>query len=707
MQLEKLGFRPNAKGMVSCLPLVTFLLSVLFMAMPGTAIAKSEDSPAATEFVVNINDNGEIIPVHTYTIDEMEALTSSDVVYYSSIDSMPAPNITIAKGVTLNALVDDMNDKYDANITITPTILEKIKLYATDGWASTYTNDYLYGATRYYYPELVNKWDEDNQKTGPGSDANPVEVQPIFATYSHQARFLTDLDPSQMLGPTDEGSTTFRFCFGQTEDEITGNKITNNRFGRWVNRMDIVLQQAEAPEIALDPNTKLGEDVVLTFEDNQTWREAISIVRVDDIDLAQDKYTVEAGKIIIDSSVFTKAKDYTIYVKASNYKATTVTQTMNQAPVQPLTPPELTADSIDNIVGNPVEITFTDNAAWRGTITEVKVGGTVLGSDKYTKAEGKITINAGVFGAAGDYTIVIKATGYEDVSVTQQIKEVVVEPSAPPVLIADSTDNTVGNAIDITFTDNAAWRRAITGVIVNGNTLQSDKYTVVGGKFTIDAGIFGAAGTYTIVIKAQGYKDVILVQQVKEIELITPPTLTADVTDNNVGHAIVITFTDDPVWRGAINEVTVDGASISGKYQVSNGKITINAGVFGSVKDYEIVVKASDYEDAIVTQNMVDPFQDWPASPTEPVPGGKTWTIRFSQPVSPTQSLKEHIYVTDAAGKRVDVTCEIEGHKSIKVVAPKEGYRSGASYTLWVKGSLQSATGKQLKQPVKLQFKIG
>lgn len=434
MQLMGLGFKLRVKNVFNCLAIFLLLFSLMWAAAPGTAVANTGAGSPAKSLVVNINDSGEIIPVHTYTIDEMTALTSGQVVYYSSIDSMPAPVVTIARGVTLNALVADINAKYSAGVTITPGTFKGIKLYATDSWSAIYTYDYLYGATRYYYPELVNKWDSDNQVTGPGSSANPVEVEPMLAVYSYQSRFLTDLNPGQMLDPADAGSNIFRFCFGQTASDIANSTITNSRFGKWVNRLDILL------------------------------------------------------------------------------------------PDRP----------------------------------------------------------------------------------------------AAPALTADSTDNNVGHAIEITFTDDAAWRNAITGITVNGGALQSGRYTVAGSKITIDADVFGAAGAYTIVIKAQGYKD------------------------------------------------------------------------------------------ATAVQKMVNLFQDWPAASTEPVPGGKTWTIRFSQPVSTTPSLHEHIYVTDASGKRLDVTCEIatEDQKSIKVVAPNEGYRSGESCTLWVKGSLRSATGKQLKQPVKMQFKI-
>jgi len=88
-----------------------------------------------------------------------------------------------------------------------------------------------------------------------------------------------------------------------------------------------------------------------------------------------------------------------------------------------LTPPTLTTDSTDNIVGQAVQITFTDDEAWRNAISEIKVDNTVLQSSQYIKETGKITIAAGVFTEAKDYTITIKATGYTDATVTQTINE--------------------------------------------------------------------------------------------------------------------------------------------------------------------------------------------------------------------------------------------------------------------------------------------
>lgn len=98
------------------------------------------------------------------------------------------------------------------------------------------------------------------------------------------------------------------------------------------------------------------------------------------------------------------------------------------------------------------------------------------------------------------------------------------------------------------------------------------------------------------------------ISKIARIELksagpVEPPALTADTDGNKVGQAIDITFTDDAGWRSAITGVSVDGADlVSGKYTVSDGKITIAADVFTEAKDYTVVVKATGYEDASVVQ---------------------------------------------------------------------------------------------------------
>lgn len=80
--------------------------------------------------------------------------------------------------------------------------------------------------------------------------------------------------------------------------------------------------------------------------------------------------------------------------------------------------------------------------------------------------------------------------------------------AASPVLTADSKKVT-GKSINLTFTDDEAWRNAITGILVNGTTIDSSKYSKSAGKIAIDGSVFKTPD-YRIVVQSTGYSDAIL-----------------------------------------------------------------------------------------------------------------------------------------------------------------------------------------------------
>ena len=88
-------------------------------------------------------------------------------------------------------------------------------------------------------------------------------------------------------------------------------------------------------------------------------------------------------------------------------------------------------------------------------------------------------------------------------------------------------------------------------------------------------------------------------------EVLTPPTLTADISGNTVGNIIELTFDSDELWCQAITDVMVDGTSIGGKYILGNGVITIDSAVFTAAGDYAIAVIANGYLDAVVNQKII------------------------------------------------------------------------------------------------------
>jgi len=98
----------------------------------------------------------------------------------------------------------------------------------------------------------------------------------------------------------------------------------------------------------------------------------------------------------------------------------TTTSSAATLAVIPNVPPVLTADSTENDTIHTIAITFTDDAAWRGAITSVKVGSTALHATDYSVTEGTIIINAGILDA-GSHSITVVATHYADASVMQSV----------------------------------------------------------------------------------------------------------------------------------------------------------------------------------------------------------------------------------------------------------------------------------------------
>ncbi|MCD1259435.1 S-layer homology domain-containing protein [Paenibacillus athensensis] len=182
--------------------------------------------------------------------------------------------------------------------------------------------------------------------------------------------------------------------------------------------------------------------------------------------------------------------------------------------------PALTADTSDNDDLHPLALTFTDDVAWRSQITAVtiKKDGSVI-SANYQMTPGALQILQPL--PAGTYTIEITSTGYKKVSVQQTVL------ITSPALIADRSQNDTKHNLDMTFTDNTAWRAAVTAVEYNGTVADSSMYELTAGKLTFFAGKL-PVGTHQIVVKATGYPDATVTQAV-----IRPSTSSPAATSNN------------------------------------------------------------------------------------------------------------------------------------------------------------------------------
>ena len=242
------------------------------------------------------------------------------------------------------------------------------------------------------------------------------------------------------------------------------------------------------------------------------------------------------------------------------------------------TPPTLTADATNNDVDNNIDITFTDDAAWRAAITAVKIGGTALtaGTDFYLSA-GNLQLKPSglnsLLTTTGSKAVTVQANGYLDASVTQQINvgaaaklSMKTQPTAPisngavlavqpEVDIQDQYGNSTTSTVDVTATvGSGTWTlgggsTTVTGV--NGTVTYS------GLTATSVAAVTGA----TIAFTSTGLTGITSGEF--NIPAKTPPTLTADATNNDVDNNIDIEFTDDATWRIAVTDVKIGGTALT------------------------------------------------------------------------------------------------------------------------------------------------
>jgi len=246
--------------------------------------------------------------------------------------------------------------------------------------------------------------------------------------------------------------------------------------------------------------------------------------------------------------------------------------------------PNLTPDTTDNTVGRAVDITYTDDAAWRAAITEVSVDGVALPADKYTISEGKITLHAGVFTEAKDFAIVVKAGGYQDATVTQTIMTETEPDTEAPAWASGSelTADVSGSSVTL------SWPAATDNVEVTGyNVYQGETLLTATPITTTSYTVTGLApGSYSFSVKAvdaAGNESAALTSDAT----IAPGTITisgvpATIT-LNIGGTQTLSVTTEPadvsVTYASSNEAvaTVDASGVITAVGPGEAAITVTA----------------------------------------------------------------------------------------------------------------------------------
>lgn len=186
-----------------------------------------------------------------FTFSELEAMAN---VYqaYTFIDSMPAVVLDSAQGVRLVNILERCG--IDINS------IDKLYFYTTDvnkGWYQSLSKSYLLDTKRYYYPNLPERWDYDEEEALPGAEDGAISVEPIIAIRDYWKRFATTPDFTQMVE-----SNGFRLVFGQTDTHTS----TAMRSAKWVREISVMLIGKPPEQVSLNQNTvntKIGSSVQL------------------------------------------------------------------------------------------------------------------------------------------------------------------------------------------------------------------------------------------------------------------------------------------------------------------------------------------------------------------------------------------------------------------------------------------------------------
>ncbi|WP_339207823.1 carbohydrate binding domain-containing protein [Paenibacillus sp. FSL K6-3182] len=319
----------------------------------------------------------------------------------------------------------------------------------------------------------------------------------------------------------------------------------------------------------------VGNAVEIRFVENEAWRTAISAIEVNGAVLAGAKYTLQPGSIVIDQSVFASDQLYTINVKSTGFADTSVNQLMLAADGNLVLNGGMTNGSANWVHwfgdGGDSKYTPKDGVAqidiyyhggmhpeWNvpvGWSTQFNQSGIKLEAGKsyelsfnaWSTVNRPIAVELGGynntesvhFNLTGDSAAVYKKSLRPNSNVDMTLKFLlgnvvngafvtpdgehtiyidnvaIREVAAPPVLVADSTENKVGQTIELTFADSPAWRAAITQLTIDGAAVQSSSYTVEAGKIKLNADLFTSVKTYLITVAAAGYGISEVQQQVK------------------------------------------------------------------------------------------------------------------------------------------------------------------------------------------------
>ncbi|NLP51079.1 S8 family serine peptidase [Bacillus sp. RO1] len=241
------------------------------------------------------------------------------------------------------------------------------------------------------------------------------------------------------------------------------------------------------------------------------------------------------------------------------------------------TPPTVSKDTLANVVGSDITLSYTDDGVWKNNIKQVKIGSDELVLNKdYRISDNEITLDSSLFTFGQKVNIVIISEGYLDVVVTDQV---------------------IGYLV--TFEANGG--EGVPSQIVDSRVSKPADPALVGYKF---------AGWYTDQALTKPYDFTSVVTQPITLYAkyaLATSLVTPDSTDNALGNDMTLEFSEVD-WAKVITGIKVNASSIDvSKYKVDTiaQTITLDKSLFAKTGDFIINISATDYADISITQKVV------------------------------------------------------------------------------------------------------
>jgi len=446
----------------------------------------------------------EPLPIELQNIYGQEYLEQHDE-WYSTINTWPTKNWYRGKGVRLSELLKTAGGLNDQ--------ARHIRFTSTDGFTTAYSIHTILEAPRYRFPNFMD--------TGPyghliGDASDPAPVETIIAYSIIYSDVLDEIWNDSWMS----GNTANLLMFGQ--QAVT--QQTNAQFAQYLKKIEVFtepLTQWQEPTTSVTPGkVPAGTRVELKSQYND-----------------EDKvhYTLDGSNPTVESPMYnwiasrwwsSRLEELDEINRPIEITGNTIIKAFVTGPgrensdIATFEYTVSTSSTPFSIDENNPDDAFV-NKEYNG-YTFVAEGGEEPYSYAITAGslpEGMVLTGAALEGTptqSGSFTFTVTVTDSaepENIISHDYILQVKEGILRPPELKPDSTGNTVGKSIDLTFNDDDLWRQVVSGITINGASIE-DEYELKAGVITIPSSVFTAAGEYTINVIASGYLDAVVIQKI-------------------------------------------------------------------------------------------------------------------------------------------------------------------------------------------------